>query len=36
MEGTHSDNLIQLEGVHLVAVDGGAGPFFSQHCEEGD
>jgi hypothetical protein len=27
MEGTHSDNLIQLEGAHFAAVDGGAGPF---------
>jgi hypothetical protein len=34
--GTHSDNLVELQGAHLAAVEVGAGPFWVQHCEVGD
>jgi hypothetical protein len=33
--GTHSNDLLQLEGPHLVAVHGGTGPFWVQHGEVG-
>jgi hypothetical protein len=32
----HSDNLVELEDVHLAAVVLGAGPFLVEHCEVGD
>ena len=29
--GTHPNNLVELEGAHLVAVEVGAGPFWVEH-----
>jgi hypothetical protein len=36
VRGTHSDNLVELEGAHLAPVVLGAGPFWVDHCEVGD
>ena len=34
--GTHPDDLLNVESLHLAAVEGRAGPFWVQHCEVGD
>jgi hypothetical protein len=34
IKDTHSDNLLQLERLHLATVVVGTGPFFLEHCEQ--